>query len=117
MLRFAADENFNGDILRGLLRRKPDLDVVRLQDIGLSGASDEKILEWTTNEERVLLTHDVNTITRHAYKRVEAGKAMSGVFEIDPDTPIGQVIEEILLIAECSLENEWDSQVRYLPLR
>jgi hypothetical protein len=29
MLRLAADENFNGDIVRGLLRRNPTLDVVR----------------------------------------------------------------------------------------
>ena len=28
MLRFAADENFNGDIVRGLLRRNPNLDIV-----------------------------------------------------------------------------------------
>jgi len=26
MLALAADENFNNDILRGLLRRKPDLE-------------------------------------------------------------------------------------------
>ena len=31
MVALAADENFNNDI-RGLLRRKPDLDIVRLQD-------------------------------------------------------------------------------------
>jgi hypothetical protein len=40
MLRFAADENFNGDIVRGLLRRNPKLDIVRVQDVGLSGADD-----------------------------------------------------------------------------
>lgn len=28
MLRLAADENFNGDIVRGLLRRNPKLDIV-----------------------------------------------------------------------------------------
>ena len=27
MLRLLADENFNNDIVRGLLRRKPDLDI------------------------------------------------------------------------------------------
>lgn len=46
MLRFAAEENFNADILRGLLRRKPDLDIVRVQDVGLSGADDRAGLEW-----------------------------------------------------------------------
>lgn len=35
MLRLAADENFNNDIIRGLLRHKPDLDIVRIQDVGL----------------------------------------------------------------------------------
>jgi len=46
MLQLAADENFNNNIVRGLLRRKSDLDIVRVQDIGLSGADDPKILEW-----------------------------------------------------------------------
>jgi hypothetical protein len=31
--------------------------------------------------------------------------------------PIGVAIEEIILLAECSLEHEWEGQVRYLPLR
>ncbi len=46
MVRFLADENFNNAILRGLLRRKPDIDIVRVQDVGLSGASDPEILAW-----------------------------------------------------------------------
>jgi hypothetical protein len=37
MLRLAADENFNADIVRGLRRRLPELDIVRVQDAGLSG--------------------------------------------------------------------------------
>jgi hypothetical protein len=32
VLGFAADENFNNNIIRGLLRRKPDLDILRVQD-------------------------------------------------------------------------------------
>ena len=45
MLRLAADENFNSDIVRGLVRRKPDLDIVRVQDAGLSGAVDTAVLD------------------------------------------------------------------------
>ena len=45
MLTLISDENFNGDILRGLYRRRPDLDVVRVQDVGLKAASDQTILE------------------------------------------------------------------------
>jgi len=36
MLKFAADENFNNDILRGLLRKIPELDIVRIQDTEFS---------------------------------------------------------------------------------
>jgi hypothetical protein len=31
--------------------------------------------------------------------------------------PIGEAIEEILLIAEYSFEGEWEGQIRFLPLR
>ena len=117
MLRLVADENFNGDIVRGLLRREPTLDLVRIQDIGLSGADDPTILEWAAQAGRVTLTHDVTTVTRYAYERVRAGKPMPGVFEISRTVPIGRAIEDILLLAECSLDNEWEGQVQYLPLR
>lgn len=117
MLRMAADENFNNDIVRGLLRRKPELDLVRVQDIGLASADDQAILAWTAQDDRVLLTHDVTTITRYAHERVQTGKHMPGVFEVSRKVPVGVAIEDILLIAECSLEGEWEGQVRYLPLR
>jgi hypothetical protein len=117
MLRLAADENFNNDIVRGLWRRRPDLDTARVQDVGLSGADDPTILEWAAQENRVLLTHDVTTMTGYAYERVNAGKRMPGVFEVNRSAPIGEVIEDILLLAEFSLEGEWEGQVRYLPLQ
>ena len=115
MIRFAADENFNGDIVRGLLRRNSHLDLVRVQDEGLQGADDPTVLEWAAGEGRVLLTHDVATMTRYAYERVQSGLPMPGVFEVGRRALVGVVIEEILMIAGCSLEGEWEGQVRYLP--
>jgi hypothetical protein len=116
MLRLAADENFNNDIVRGVLRRNPATDIVRVQDAGLTGADDPAILEWAAQTGRVLLTHDVATITRHAYERVRDGSPMPGVFEVGRSVPVGLAIEDILLLAEYSLEGEWEGQVRYLPL-
>ena len=117
MIRLAADENLNYNIVRGVLRRNPEVDIIRVQDAGLSGAEDPAVLEWAAQEGRVLLTHDVATMTRYAYERVHEGKPMPGVFEVGRIVPAGLAIEEILLIAECSLESEWEGQVRYLPLR
>jgi Domain of unknown function (DUF5615) len=117
MLCFLADENFNNDIVRGIRRRNPAIDLVRAQDEELSGADDPTVLEWAAQAERVVLTHDVSTMTRYAYDRVREGKPMPGVFEVSRAVPIGVAIEEILLLAECSLVGEWEGQVRYLPLR
>lgn len=117
MILLAADENFNNAILRGVLRRKPDVDIVRIQDVGLSGAADPIVLAWAAKENRLLLTHDVATITHYAYERVKAGLPMPGVFEIPYGFSVGEIIEDILLIAEYSLDGEWEGQVRYLPLR
>jgi hypothetical protein len=63
MIRLAADENFNNDIVRGILRRAPEIDIVRVQDAGLAMADDPTVLEWAAQMWRVLLTHDVATIT------------------------------------------------------
>ncbi|MDI6756106.1 MAG: DUF5615 family PIN-like protein [Thermodesulfobacteriota bacterium] len=117
MLLLAADENFNNDIVRGLLRRKPDLDIVRIQDEGLSGADDQAVLEWAAQNGRILLTHDVSTITHYAYDRVRSGRPMPGIFEVSLDIPINIVIDDILLLAKYSVDGEWEGQVRYLPLR
>ena len=117
MLRFAVDENFNGRIVNGVLRRFPNLDMVRVQDVGLEGEDDPTVLEWAARAGRVLLTHDVNTVTAFAYQRVAAGLPMPGVFEVSLKVPVNVVIEEILLLAECSVEGEWEGQVNYLPLK
>lgn len=111
-----ADENFDNTIVRGLIRRKPDIDIIRVQDVGLSGEDDPIVLEWVAEEDRILLTHDVATITRYACERMAAGKSMPGVFEITFDAPIGRVIEDILILLECSLEGELAGQIQYLPL-
>ena len=116
MLRFAADENFNNDIIRGLLDRNPDIDVVRIHDVGLAGVDDPSVLSWAAQEGRILLTHDVQTMTHYAYERVKSGKPMPGVFEVSRKIPLGVVIDNLLLIVECSHEGEWEGQVRYLPL-
>jgi hypothetical protein len=115
-LRFAADENFDGRIVRGLLRILPGLDLIRVQDTTLAESHDDSVLEWAAQESRIVLTHDVGTMTAAAWARVRAGLPMKGVIEVDPDEPIGRMIEEIHLIAVACAPEELDGQVFFLPL-
>lgn len=117
MIRLAFDENFNNDILRGMLRRNPSLDVVRVQDHGLRGATDEIVLEWAAQNDCVMISHDVTTLSAHAYARIEARRKMAGVFQVPRSVSIATAIDDLVLIAECSEPGEWEGQVRYLRLR
>lgn len=116
MLKLICDENFNGDILRGLYRRCPDLDVVRVQDIGLNATPDPDILVWAALQGRILLTHDCDTMPYFAYSRVKAGQTMPGMFLVSDLMPIGQAIDEILLAVDCLTPDECKDFVRFFPL-
>ena len=74
------------------------------------------VLEWAASEGRVLVTHDAATMTKYALDRVRRSLSMPGVFEVSPTVPVALAIDDLVLIAACSVEGEWEGQVRYLPL-
>ena len=115
-LEFLTDENFVSAILRGLLRRKPDIDIVRVQEHGLANTDDSIILEWAASQERVVLTHDLRTMPDFAYERVANCQKMAGLIAMRQDIHIGTAIDDILLINECMSPEELENGVLRLPL-
>jgi predicted nuclease of predicted toxin-antitoxin system len=116
VIRLLSDENFDGDIVRGLLRRVPGLELVRVQEAGLAGTPDPVILSWATAEGRVLLTHDRDTVPHFAYERVRGAEPMPGVFLVSNQIPKGRAIEEIFLALHCLNPDDCKDQVTYFPL-
>ena len=115
-MKLLSDENFHGDIVRGLFLREPNLDLVRIQDIGLRAVGDPAILDWAAANNRIVLTHDRATMPNFAYERLTRGEEMSGLFVVNDRMPIRQVIDELLLLVDCSQQSEWKGIVLYLPL-
>lgn len=116
MLRVASDENIWGGFVRGLLGRNPAIDLVRVQDVGLRSEPDESILEWCAQENRVLISHDRNTMVAAAYARVRQGQPMPGVFLVDHLAPTSAIIDSLLLLIEDSADGEWKYNVVYVPI-
>jgi predicted nuclease of predicted toxin-antitoxin system len=106
MLSLLSDENFNGDIIRGLFLRQPNLDLLRVQDVGLREVDDPAILAWAAMNERILLTHDRAMMPDFAYNRLVAGELMAGIFVVNDRMPIRQAIDELLLLIDCSEQTE-----------
>lgn len=115
-MQFLADENFDNRIIRGLLRRDNTFDIVRVQDVGLYGMDDPTVLAWAADANRILLSHDQRTIPTYAFARLAEDQKIAGVIIVPDDMPLGPVIEEILLIVDCSTAQEWINQVQRLPL-
>ncbi len=116
MLRLLSDENFHGDIVRGLSLRAPNLDLQRVQDVGLRQLEDPEILEWAAQNDRILLTHDRATIPDFAYDRVLKEQPMPGAFIVNNQMAIRQAIDEILLLVDCTQQSEWSNIILYLPM-
>jgi predicted nuclease of predicted toxin-antitoxin system len=114
--RLATDHNFNRWITNGLLRRLPDLDIVRILDAGLAEADDPSILEWAAREGRVLLTHDRKTLIRFANERVARGEPMPGVVEVLRRCPVGRAIDDLMLLLACTADSESADRAHFIPL-
>ncbi len=99
-----------------MLRRLPDLNIVRVHEVGLRTLRDEVILEFAASDNRIVLTHDLATMGNFARDRLAAGKPMPGILEVSQKLPIGRAVDEIVMIAECSLDDEWNGVIERLPL-
>ena len=116
-VKWPADENFDNDILRGIRRRVAGFDVVRAQDVAeISGLDDRAVLAWATTNDRVVLTHDLSTMIPAMREQVKRFASCSPIVFVRDSLPVSLVIEEILLLDECSIETDWVAGVIYLPL-
>jgi predicted nuclease of predicted toxin-antitoxin system len=103
-------------ILIELVRREPAIGVLRVRDLRLSAAADPVILERAVLEDRVLLTHDRQTIPEFAYARVAAQQPMRRVFVVSKKLLVSQAIDELLLAVYCLSPDECKDSGKYSPL-
>ena len=116
MLRLLIDQDLDQVILRGLLLRVPNLDVITTFQAGLSEASDPDLLAWAAEQKRVVVTHDRRTMPSHASARIVQGQSVAGVIVISRRLPVGSVINDLEIIVSCSDADEWENVIKHLPL-
>lgn len=102
MLRLLSDGDFNGRIVRG---RRPSLDLIRVQDLGLTQTPDPDVLEWAAKVGRQLLSHDTSTMSAAVMDR------MPGGFLVHDWLPIGQAIDDILFYDDAAEPEDLKDQI------
>ena len=116
MLRLLIDHDFNEKILQGLQNRVTQLDTVTARMIGFEEEPDTELLARAAVEDRIVLTHDVQTMASFAIIRVRNGESMPGLLIVPQRFPIGRAIEELTMILLCSDQSEWRDLIIHLPL-
>ena len=113
--RFQADADFNQKIVAGLRRREPAIDIQSAREGGVIGMPDPNVLALAASENRVLVSHDRQTMPGHFRRFVET-QASPGLVILSQELDVGPAIEELLLVWTASEAKEWRNAVIFLPL-
>jgi predicted nuclease of predicted toxin-antitoxin system len=116
MLRLLIDQDLDQVILRGLLLRVPNLDVITAYQAGLSDAPDPDLLAWAADQARIVITHDRATMPFHASARIAFGQRVAGLIIVPRRLSVSQVIRDLEIIVSCSKAADWENVIKHLPL-
>jgi|SRR6185369_3501745 len=116
MLRLLIDENVDHDILRGLLRRVPQLDFLVVAHIGMAGTKDVDLLRWAAQEDRTIVTHDRKTMIPGAEKLLAQHEHIAGVILVPNGIGIGKAIADLELSVLAQSQADMRDTIQYLPL-
>ena len=114
-IRFLADENFRLPIVQGVRRLHPNIDILTITSVGMSGISDPLVLAFAAQEGRILLSHDVNTMPLHFANMLIQGQHSPGVILIQQLIGYNEAIEAIYLVWEASAPEDWIDVLDFLP--
>src|ERR1700732_177884 len=114
-VRFQADADLDGRILRGLRRTAPEIDIRTSGDAGLAGLGDPEVLRIAADAGRILVSQDRRTMPAH-FARFSVGVQSPGLILLRDATPVATAIEEIALIWSASEAEEWKGRLVWIPL-
>jgi hypothetical protein len=114
-IRFQADNDLKFAIVKAVRKREPAIDFASALESGLDGVSDPELLKWAARDNRILVSHDRRTMLNHFRNHLAAGKHSPGLIIVAQGTPIGSILEGIILFWAATDPQEWRDQAYHLP--
>jgi len=112
------DENVDPIDIMSIRRKKSDLLVMAVGEPNTPAKStlDPEILIWCEAYNFILVTNNRHSMPVHLAENISQKRHVPGIFILNPEMTIGETIEELLLIAECSFDGEYQDQIVFLPI-
>ena len=92
------------------------MDFLSANDANLDGIPDPRVLALAAEEGRILVSHDFQTMPRHFGEFLEVQGFSPGVLLVKQYSPVGDVIDELVLIWAASDADEWQNRILEIPL-
>ena len=96
--------------------RLRSINVLTAQEDGAAELDDDQLLQRATDLGRVLVSQDEDLL-REGARRLREHKDFSGIiYAHQLRVTIGQIVEDIELIAIATSKEEWYGRIEYLPI-
>lgn len=118
MKGFLMDENLPPGYSRYLGQVQPGVLVLEIggQNAPPNGTLDQQVLDWCEANEFVLITNNRASMPVHLAEHVALGRHVPGIFTVNLNAPIPQVMQDVLTVALASQEDEYRDLITYFPL-
>ena len=114
MIRFLADESFDGGVITGVRSKYPHVDILTANEVGLGATPDLEILQWATRNERVVLSRDVKTMKADAVGMILQNRPPTGLLLADDRMSRGAIIDQIEMWSRRELSEAFAYPIQYI---
>lgn len=117
-LKYLIDENMSPLYQQQLLIQKNDLIVcvVGDKDVPAKGTKDPEILYWCEENGFILVTNNRTSMPVHLADHLAEDRHVPGILVLRPHASIGEVIDDLIIIAIAAFEDEYRDRIAYIPL-
>ena len=117
-IKYLLDEHVSPSYRTQVLRRKPELRVWAIGDPNVppKGTPDPDILCWCEENGFILITNNRKTMPVHLADHLAGDRHIPGIFILNESMSMGDIIDDLIFIAEAAEEDEYQDRISFMPL-
>ena len=92
------------------------MDFLSANDAKLEKVPDPEVLALAASQNRILVSHDFQTMPQHYGDFLQTHDSSPGVILVPQYVPIGEAIDELVFIWGASDAEEWMNRILRIPL-
>ena len=118
MLRYLTDENVDLTYMKQIRRRDPGVVIRAVGGLAAppKGTLDPEILDWCEFYQFVLVTNNRTSMPPHLSDHLAKGRHIPGILILSVRMSIGETIDELIFLAKAASDDEFQDQIRNMPI-